>query len=78
MAKRSAAECLGQIRELESALLASMSEAHRFGVCDADGTHTAECTAFFETLGWGSYEDFKAAMEALALSRIVVRQPRGG
>jgi len=73
MAKRSAAECLSQIRELETALLASMSEAHRYGVCDADGRHIAECTAFFETLGWGSYEEFKAAMEALALPRIVVR-----
>jgi hypothetical protein len=64
MAERSRAERLGQIRELESALLASMNEAHRFGICDADGRHTAECTAFFETLGWGSYEEFKAALEA--------------
>jgi hypothetical protein len=64
MAERSSAERLGQIRELESALLASMSEAHLYGVCGAGGRHTAECRVFFETLGWGSYEEFKAAMGA--------------
>ena len=73
MAKRSAAERLGKIRELESALLASMSEAHRYGICDADGRHTAECTAFFQTLGWGSYEEFQAASEAGGLSRVAGR-----
>ena len=64
MAERSAAERLGQIRELESALLASISEAHPYGVCGAGGSHTAECTVFFETLGWGSHEELKAAMGA--------------
>ena len=64
MAERSAAERLGQIRELESALLASISEAHPYGVCGAGGSHTAECTVFFETLGSASYEEFKAAMGA--------------
>jgi hypothetical protein len=73
MAERSAAERLGQIRELEISLLVSMSEAHRYGVCDADGRHTAECIAFFEILGWGSYEEFQAAVEAGALSRVAGR-----
>jgi hypothetical protein len=73
MAKRSAAERLGEIRELESALVASVSEAHRYGVCGAGGRHTAECTAFFETFGWGSYEEFKSAVEAGRLSGVAGR-----
>ena len=73
MAKLSAAGRLAQIRELESELLASMSEAHRYGVCGSGGRHTAECTVFFETLGWGSYEKFQAAVEVGGLSRVAGR-----
>jgi hypothetical protein len=32
-------------------------------VCGADGRHTAECRAFFQTFGWDSYEEFKAAVD---------------
>jgi len=73
MAERSAAECLGRIHELESALLASMRAIHRDGGCGDDGGHTAECTALFEKLGWGSYEEFKAAMEAMGMSGVTGR-----
>jgi hypothetical protein len=73
MAERRAAERLRQIRELERALLASMSAAHRHGVCGAGGRHTAECTAFFETFGWGNYEEFKSAVEAGGVSRVAGR-----
>jgi hypothetical protein len=70
MAERRAAERLGQIRKLESALLASMSELHRYGVCGADARHAAECTAFFQTFGWDSYEEFQADVEAGGSSRV--------
>jgi hypothetical protein len=73
MVERNVAACLARIRELECALLASTSEVHRDGGCGKDGTHKAECTALFEKLGWGSYEQFKAAMEALGPSRIAGR-----
>jgi hypothetical protein len=46
-----------------------MSEAHRYGVCGAGGRHTAECTAFFQIFGWGSYEEFKVAVETGDCSR---------
>jgi hypothetical protein len=73
MAERSAAESLGRIHELESALLASMRAIHRDGGCGNDGGHTAQCTALFEKLGWGSYEEFKTAMEAMGPSSVTAR-----
>ena len=73
MAERSAVESLGRIHELESALLASMRAIHRDGGCGDDGRHTAECTSLFEKLGWGGYEEFKAAMEAAGLSGMTGR-----
>jgi hypothetical protein len=50
-----------------------MRAIHRDGGCGNDGRHTAECTSLFEKLGWGSYEEFKAAMEAADLSGVTSR-----
>jgi hypothetical protein len=50
-----------------------MRAIHRDGGCGDDGGHTAECTALFEKLGWGSYEEFRAAMEAMGMSGVTGR-----
>lgn len=69
MGERSPSERLGRIRALEREVMTSMAERHRDGGCAGDGTHTPECVAVFEKLGWGSYEQCRAAWEAEGLMR---------
>jgi hypothetical protein len=50
-----------------------MRAIHCDGGCGDDGGHTVECTELFEKLGWGSYEEFKAAMESMGLPGVTGR-----